>query len=150
MSKKYVVYQDKYGSYGYGYGVYDPSDPESSKPNKFDVVEQFEAEEGAEWFGYDVLTIHIDKEDIEKNGYTVEQLQKMFGNGLYKAVYACLPDPEKEFSDWEKGGCIIECDEDKVVEAYDLDDEGDCVVVYVEVKYKFTLSNGEVKFERIK
>lgn len=149
-NKTYVVYQDRFVP---GYGVYDPDpandDQFNSKPNKFDVVEQFEAEEGAEWFGYLIESIHIKKEWIEDKGYTVEQLEKMSGTELYKAVYECLLDPEEEFSDWENGAGIIECDEDKPNEAYDVWDEDDWVVVTVDVKYKFTMLDGEVKVERI-
>lgn len=147
MNKKYVVYQDKYVT---GYKVYDPSDPESSKPNEFDVVEQFDVEEDAKWFGYLNETIKIKKEDIEYEGYTVEQLEKMSTTELYNAVFECLPDPEKEFSDWGNGANIIECDEDKKNEAYDVIDDGDWVVVTVDVKYKFTMWDGEVKSERVK
>lgn len=153
-NKTYVVYQDLYVR---GYGVYDPDpandDQFNSKPNEFDVVEQFEAEEGAEWFGYLTESIDIKKKWIENEGYTVEQLEKMSktdSTELYNAVYKCLPDPEKEFSDWENGANIIECDEDKPNEAYDVIRDGDWVEVTVDVKYKFTMSNGEVKYERVK
>ena len=146
-AKTYVVYQDKYVT---GYGVYDPSDTESTKPSEFDIVDSFKAEAGAEWYGYITETIHIKKEDIEDNGYTVEQLENMSGTELYDAVYDILPDPEKEFSDWENGALINECDEDKPNEAYDIEDDGEWVVVTVDVKYRFTMCDGEVKFERVK
>lgn len=151
-NKTYVVYQDQYGR---GYEVYDPDpandDQFNSKPNEFDVVEKFEAEEGAEWYGYLDESINIKKEWIEDEGYSVEQLKKMSRTELYNAVYKCLPDPEKEFSDWENGACIIECDGDKPNEAYDFEHNyDDWFLVIVDVKYKFTMSNGEVKSERVK
>lgn len=146
-AKTYVVYQDKYVT---GYGVYDPSDPEGHNPSEFDIAESFNAEEGAEWFGYLNETIHIKKDDMEEAGYTVEDLENMSKTELYDAVYDILSDPEKEFSDWENGSLIIECDEDKPNEAYDIEDDDDWVVVTVDVKYKFTMCDGEVESERVK
>lgn len=145
--KTYVVYQDKYST---GYGVYDPSYTESAKPSEFDIVDSFKAEVGAEWYGYITENIHIKKDDMEEAGYTLEDLENMSCTELYDAVYDILLDPEKEFSDWENGAGITECEEDKPNEAYDIEDDYDRVVVTVEVKYKFTMCDSEVKSERVK
>lgn len=145
--KTYTVYQDNYTT---GYKVYDPADECSHKPSDTDIAESFTAEEGAEWFGCLNETIHIEKDDMEEAGYTVEQLDDMSETELYDAVYDILTDPEKEFSDWENGALINECDEDKPNEAYDIEDVDDEVVVTVVVKYKFTMCDGEVKSERVK
>ena len=141
--KTYVVYQHNRLP---GYQIYDPTDEYSIRPNEEDIIEQFEAEEGAEWYGYITENIHLKSEDIEDEGYEVEDLYKMSSEELYNAVCEIHPDIEKEFADWENGAGINECDEDYQVEAYDFDGE----TVTMEVKYKCQVVNGTVEFERVK
>lgn len=142
--KTYQVYQDKYTT---GYHIYDPSDENSIRPNKEDIIEQFEAEEGAEWYAYNTLTISIDEEDIEDSDYTTEDLDSIYGEELYNAVYEVVTDIEEQFDDLdENGGLFRECTEDYKVEAYDFNGE----TVTLEVKYKFQVVDGEVVYERVK
>ena len=140
--KTYVVYQDKYTA---GYQIYDPSD-DSIRPNKEDIIEQFEAEEGAEWYAYDAFSIKISEEDIEDSDYTTEDLNGIYGEELYNAVYEVVTNIEKQFEDFDKCGGLTECDEDYKVEAYDFNGE----TVIMEVKYKCQVVNGNVECKRVK
>ena len=57
-------------------------------------------------------------------GVELPKICRVFGLDHKKTTgdrLAELPDPEKEFSDWENGARIIECDEDKPNEAYDFE-----------------------------
>lgn len=135
--KTYVVYQDKYGT---GYKVYDPS--LSRGPSEFDIVESFEAEVGAVWFGCESAIISLDKDDIEEAGYTLEDLDNMSNTELYKAVCKIHQDIWLAFC---SEGLIEEC-ADGPSEAYNLEDNGDD---YVEVtvlwKHKYIMGEGEVE-----
>ena len=141
--KTYLVYQHNSLP---GYQIYDPSD-DSIRPNKEDIIELFEAEEGAEWYAYTEFSIKISEDDIEESDYTVEDLNGIYGEELYNAVYEVVNDIEEQFEDLDKnGGAFAECDEDYQVEAYDFNGE----TVIMEVKYKCQVVNGTVECKRVK
>lgn len=142
--KTYLVYQDKYTT---GYQVYDPTNENSHRPNKEDIIEQFEAEEGAGWYSMNALSIRLDEDDIEDSDYTIEDLYRMGCTELYNAVCEIHPNIGKEFADFDKNGStFVECPKDFYVEAYDFNGE----YVTMEVKFKFQVVNGEVVCERVK
>ena len=143
--KTYTVYQTNYST---GYGVYEEDKPNQMIPQEMDILEQFEAEEGAEWFGYTVESLSLTNDDIEDDGYTIEQIMGMCGKERYDVLVDIIS--EKELYDMENGGLITECEEDKECEAYDVYEEGDGIDFTMEVKFRFTMEGGGVKFELVK
>lgn len=139
-NETYTVYQT---NYSYGYGVTD----EYVSPNEEDITESFEAEEGAEWYGVDIMSFTIPANDIEDAGYDIDEVEGMEDNKLMEMLKEVID--EDKLYDWEKGGNIEECDEDYKVtgpKGFGVERYYNEVVVTAEIKYKFWIENGDVKY----
>lgn len=139
-NETYTVYQT---NYSYGYGVSD----EYVSPNEDDITESFEAEEGAEWYGVDIMSFTIPADDIEDAGYDIDEVEGMDDNKLIEMLKEVIDDDK--LYDWENGGNIEECDEDYKVtgpKGFGVERYYNEVVVTAEIKYKFWIENGDVKY----
>ena len=140
-NETYTVFQTYYS---YGYIVV----KKYVSPDEEDITESFEAKEGDEWYGVDNMSFTITADDIEDAGYNIDEVEGMDDNKLMEMLKEVID--EDELYDWVNGGNIEKCDED-----YKVSGPNSCggveryynkVVVTTEIKYKFWIENGDVKY----
>lgn len=139
--KTYIVFQDKYNKY---YGVTDVEDFNEDNP---DIMEYFEAEDGAEWYGTVVESLRLRADDIDD--FDLDDIKCMCDEQLMSVFRDYLP--EEDFYDFEENGAgITECEEDYIPsynKGYERDVDHEGVSITAEIKFKFILDGGEVKSE---
>lgn len=119
------------------------------------LIESFDAEDGAEWYGYVAETFNLSAEDIKDAvkdaGYDADKMDEMTKEEKYRMVMGLVD--EEVLCNPDNYSIITECDKDYKCDTIEIEgdvDEDEYLLIYVEVKFKFTLDGDEVKKQLIK
>jgi len=123
--------------------------------NDEDIIESFKAEDGAEWYGYVAETFTLSAEDIrdavKDAGYDADKMDEMTKEEKYRMVMGMVD--EEFLCNPDNYSIITECDKDYKCDTVEIEgdvDEDEKLLIYIEVKFKFTLDGDEVKKQLVK
>lgn len=126
---------------------------EEHSVNEVGIIDSFEAEDGAEWYGYVRETFTLSAEDIKDAvkdaGYDADKMDEMTKEEKYRMVMGLVD--EEVLCNPDNYSIITECDKDYKCDVIEIEEnvDGDFDIC-VEVKFKFTLDGDEVKKQLVK
>lgn len=145
LKNTYRVYQDL-NTYNYNVVVSD-----EQYVDERNIIDDFYAEVGSEWYGYVVEDFFITQDEIEDNGYSMEQFSELSDEEVLDLLNDLFT--EDDFLDFERGGGITKCESDEKDEIYSIEEDCFCdeekgMSVQAAIHFKFTMMDGDIKAER--